>query len=86
MEPRLIGRATIIQAYPELRRIRKFAVEYWQDNRWKSCYAGENLGEVLDVKFNPVTAQRVRLNITEGEKGPTINEFQLFAPAKKKAP
>ncbi|MCX6224881.1 MAG: alpha-L-fucosidase [Bacteroidia bacterium] len=77
-----IGRALIRQAYPELKRIRKFSVEYWQDNQWKTCYAGENLGEVLDVKFNPVTAQRVRLNITEATEGPTIWEFQVFSTAR----
>ncbi|MHB9081988.1 MAG: hypothetical protein ACYC3X_31370, partial [Pirellulaceae bacterium] len=29
-------------------------------------------------KFESVTAQRVRLNITEATDGPTIWEFQLF--------
>jgi len=33
------------------------------------------------VTFAPVTARIVRLNITEGHGGPTIWEFQLFAPA-----
>ncbi|TSA38754.1 MAG: alpha-L-fucosidase [Porphyromonadaceae bacterium] len=80
--PKLVGRALIKQAYPELRRIRKFSIEYWQDNQWKPCYNGENLGEILDISFNPVTAQRVRLNITEATEGPTIREFQIFSPVK----
>ena len=32
----------------------------------------------LAARFEPVTAQRVRLNITEATDGPTIWEFQLF--------
>jgi alpha-L-fucosidase len=80
-KPTTFSRATIKQAYPELKRIRKFAIEYWQDEQWKPCYRGENLGAKLIAKFEPVTAQRVRLNISEATDGPTIWEFQLFAPA-----
>lgn len=76
--PQLVGRALIKQAYPELKRIRKFSIEYWQGNQWKPCYNGENLGETLDIKFKPITAQRVRLNITEATEGPTIWEFRIF--------
>ena len=79
---RPIGRAVIEQAYPELNRVRKFAIEYWQDGQWKPCYRGENLGASLDATFEPVIAQRVRLNITEATDGPTIWEFELFPPKK----
>lgn len=71
-------RAVIRQAYPELRRVRKFALEYWQNGTWKSCHDGDELGAVLSLKFAPVTAQRVRLHITEATDGPTIWEFELF--------
>jgi len=81
-KPEIIGRAVIEQAYPELKRVHKFTIEYWQDEQWKSCYIGENLGETLNVTFDPVTAQRVRLNITEATEGPTIWEFELFPPKK----
>ena len=39
---------------------------------------GKGIGKDLAVKFAPVTARIVRLNITEGRDGPTIFEFQLF--------
>jgi len=77
-KPATFGRAVIKQAYPELKRVRQFVIEYWQNDAWKSCYHGENLGPKLAAKFAPVTAQRVRLNITEATDGPTIWEFQLF--------
>jgi alpha-L-fucosidase len=82
-KPQTIGRAVIKQAYPELKRVRKFAIEYWQDGQWKTCYSGSDLGATLDTPFTPVTAQRVRLNITEATDGPTIWEFQLYPPQAK---
>jgi alpha-L-fucosidase len=77
-QPTTFNRAVIKQAYPELQRVRKFAIEYWQDGQWNTCYRGENLGARFAAKFEPVTAQRVRLNIIEATDGPTIWEFQLF--------
>ena len=76
------NRAVIKQAYPELGRVRKFAIEYLEGEHWKACYQGDKLGAKLDAKFAPVTAQRVRLNFTETTDGPTIWEFQLFETGK----
>jgi alpha-L-fucosidase len=76
--PTRISRATIIQAFPELKRIRKFAIEYFRDGQWETCYRGEDPGEKLSVEFQPVTAERVRLNLLDANGGPTIWEFQLF--------
>lgn len=79
-KPEAVGRAVIQQAFPELKRVKKFAIEYWQDDRWQSCYQGENPDATLDAAFSPVTAQRFRLNITEATDGPTLFEFKLFPP------
>jgi alpha-L-fucosidase len=76
--PEKMSRAVIRQAYPELKRVRKFAIEYWEAGAWKACCRGEDLGARLTARFEPVTAQRVRLNIVEATDGPTIWEFQLF--------
>ncbi len=81
-KPVAMGRAVIEQAFPELQRVRKFAIEYWQDGKWQPCYRGENLGALLETTFQPITAQRVRLNITEASDGPTIGEFELYPPKK----
>jgi alpha-L-fucosidase len=77
-KPEMFSRAAIRQAFPELKRVRKFAIEYWEAGQWKTCYQGKVLGAKLAAKFPPITAQRVRLNITEATDGPTIWEFQLF--------
>ena len=83
-QPKTFSRAVIMQAFPELKRVRKFAIEYWQDEQWKTICRGEHLGAKFTTRFEPVTAQRVRLNITEATDGPTICEFQLFAPLARK--
>jgi alpha-L-fucosidase len=76
--PTTFSRATIIQAFPELKRIRKFAIEYFRDGQWETCYRGDDPGENLNAEFQPVTAQRVRLNLLDANGGPTIWEFELF--------
>ncbi|MCX6997513.1 MAG: alpha-L-fucosidase [Kiritimatiellaeota bacterium] len=82
-QPATVGRACLEQAYPELKRVQKFAIEYWQGEQWKACYRGRDLGATLDATFAPVTAQRFRLNITEASDGPTFWEFQLYPPNKQ---
>lgn len=77
-QPLTFRRAVVRQAYPELGRVRKFAIEYLVDSEWKACYQGDALGEKLNARFSPVTAQHVRLNIIEATDGPTIWEFALF--------
>ena len=75
-----VGRAVIRQAFPELHRIRKFSIEYWQDGVWKKCHEGENPGGRTSVKFTPVETQRMRLSLTECTDGPTLWEFSLHPP------
>lgn len=77
-KPTTFSRAVIKQAYPELKRVRQYAIEYWQDGAWKTCHRGGVLGATLSARFEPVRAQRARLNITEATDGPTFWEFQLF--------
>jgi alpha-L-fucosidase len=76
--PSAVSRAVVRQAFPELGRIRKFAIEYLKDGQWLPCCQGGNPGAKLSVTFAPITAQHVRLNITDSTDGPTIWEFQLF--------
>jgi alpha-L-fucosidase len=77
-KPIKVGSAFILQAYPELERVKKFAIEYRDGDAWKTCYQGKSLGPSLNAVFKPVTAQQFRLNITEASDGPTLWEFQLF--------
>ena len=79
-KPRAFDHVSIVQAYPELNRIRRFAIEYWTGDVWKVAFNGGDPGAKLVVSFPPVTAQKVRLNILNATEGPTIWEFKVFAP------
>jgi hypothetical protein len=61
--------------------VKSFELQYQMGDDWVTFYKGLTMGKDCEVKFDPVTAQHVRLSI-KGAGGPTINEFQLFAPAK----
>ncbi len=63
-------------------RVKSFELQTKDGKDWKTFFKGGPIGQKLDVKFDPVTARHVRLAI-DGEKGPTISEFELFAPKKK---
>lgn len=81
-KPTSINRVRIAQAYPELKRIKSYAIEYRDGDGWKSCYAGKDMPAAVEAPFDPVTAQVFRLNITQATDGPTIYEFQLFSAKK----
>jgi hypothetical protein len=63
-------------------RVKSFELQTKDGKDWKTFFKGNGIGQKLEVKFEPTTARHVRLNI-DGEKGPTIFEFDLFAPKKK---
>ncbi|HPD28809.1 MAG TPA: alpha-L-fucosidase [Phycisphaerae bacterium] len=78
-EPTTIGRAVISEAFD---RVRAFELQYRDGQEWRTFARGSTIGADKLITFAPVTADRVRLNITEATEGPTIWEFQLFAPSK----
>ena len=65
-------------------RVKTFELQYKDNDEWKTFYTGKTIGKHLEVKFDSITARLVRLNITDAKGGPTINEFELFAPSPKK--
>lgn len=83
-KPETFDRAAILEACGE--RVKAFELQAKEGDDWKTFHQGKKIGDRLEVKFAPVTAQIVRLNITEGQGGPTITEFQLFSPVPKKSP
>ncbi len=83
-KPELIDHALIDECVEFGVRVKTFELQYKDGQEWKTFHRGQGIGPKREVKFAPVTAGAVRLNITDGSGGPTINEFQLFAPAKPK--
>lgn len=76
-KPEQIGRAYLGEAFD---RVSRFELQRYVDGEWRSFAQGTKIGLNLELRFEPVTAQRVRLNILEASDGPTIWEFHLFGP------
>jgi len=74
------NRAIISEAYD---RVQQFELQYKDGNQWRTFAKGTKIGQKIKLKFSPVTARYVLLNILKAAEGPTIWEFQLFAPKKK---
>ena len=79
-KPETFDRASLIE---EFDRVRRFELQWKDGEKWETFARGEKIGDQLTVQFKPVTARIVRLNILEATDGPTICEFQLFAPKKR---
>lgn len=77
-QTRVIDRAWLSEAYD---RIEEFELQVDHDGRWVTFAHGNEMGESLELKFPPVRAQRVRLNVLKATDGPTIWEFLLFEAA-----
>ncbi len=83
-EPTVIDRAFLSEAYAG--RVQEFALQCQEGAAWRTFARGTEMGERRTLEFDPVTARRVRLLITKATEGPTIWEFQLFAPKKGGTP
>jgi alpha-L-fucosidase len=64
----------------EFDRVQKFELQYKDGKQWRTITEGTKIGNKLQLEFSPVTGRHVRLNILKASDGPTIWEFQLFAP------
>ena len=47
-----------------------YELQYKDGDSWKPFYHGKRIGKEHEMKFAPVTAQVVRLNITDAKGGP----------------
>jgi len=73
--PCTIERAFLSEAYD---RIEEFELQADRDGRWETFARGGKIGSGLELKLQPVTVQKVRLNVLKAADGPTIWEFLLF--------
>ena len=77
--PETISRAVIDEWAPGGKRIQSFELQYQAGGAWRKFHQGATVGANCAIKFPPITAQRVRLQILDATDGPTINEFELLA-------
>lgn len=73
--PVTVSRAVIKEAFD---RVQSFELQQKVRGAWETFAKGSRIGERRNVKFKPITAQYVRLNIIEATDGPTLWEFQVF--------
>ncbi len=81
-KPTTVGQAVILEAYSP--RVQQFQLQAWDGKQWKPFYDGRQIASGEKINFPPITTQKVRLEILQAAEGPTIWEFQLFAPSKGK--
>jgi len=62
--------------------IEEFAIEYKDGDKWKEIVRGTSIGAERELRFNPVSARFVRLNIIRARQVPTIWEFQVYESQK----
>jgi hypothetical protein len=83
----------IQEAFPG--RVQKFELQYKEHDAWRTILFGTQLSDVMkptdgsrlgrfSVKFLPITARNVRLNILEASEGPTIAEIQWIERKEKR--
>jgi alpha-L-fucosidase len=75
--PATIGRAILCEA---IERVQGFELQVPDGDGWKTIAKGTRIGASRNLEFEPVTAQRVRLQILKATDGPTLSEYQLFPP------
>jgi alpha-L-fucosidase len=82
-----LGQETIIGSavVKELgfQRTQQFALEWRDGASWKELARGTTIAGEREIKFSPVKARRVRLNILKATDVPTIEEFELYAPSER---
>ena len=81
-KPVTIGSVLIDECVDYGDRIREFVIEAEVDGKWNPIIDGAKVGEEYRKSFPPVTTSRVRLRILKSSEGPTIWEFELYAPEK----
>jgi len=79
-QPTTFDRVEIEEAFA--RRVQSFELQRRDGEQWRTFHRGASIGEGYSARFDAVTAQHVRLNVLDATDGPTLTEFQLFAPSK----
>jgi alpha-L-fucosidase len=77
-KPTTLSIARLREFLPLGQRVEAFALEQWKDGQWVELAAGTSIGNCRLLRFEPVTARKVRLRIVKSAATPAIAEFGLF--------
>ncbi|HEX2973163.1 MAG TPA: discoidin domain-containing protein, partial [Tepidisphaeraceae bacterium] len=77
-DPRTFNIACMQEAIALGQRVESYAVQYWDGRAWQTASKGTTIGHKKLDRFEPVTAQRVRLVVDKALACPTISTFGLY--------
>jgi len=59
-------------------RIEEFYLDAWDGKEWKPIARATTIGYKRILRFDKITAQKVRVRITQSRLSPTLSQFSLF--------
>jgi alpha-L-fucosidase len=68
----------IMEYVPLGQRVESFALDYEQDGKWTEFASGTSIGYQRLLRVPEITADAVRLRITQSAAAPVISDFGLF--------
>lgn len=76
--PTAINHIVIMEDISKGERIRKYVVEAWIDNKWKTVCDGISIGHKRIHQFDTITTNKIRLNITEYSGAPQLKMLSAY--------
>lgn len=69
----------LLQEYIRLgQRVKSFNVEIWKDNGWHTVSEGTTIGYKRILRINPVSTNKIRINITSSKACPLISSVEVY--------
>ncbi|WP_158826858.1 alpha-L-fucosidase [Mucilaginibacter lacusdianchii] len=73
--PQTFNTVVIFESKPN---IRKYKLEYEDNNQWKTFFEGENTKRVKLHRASKMHGSKIRVTIQEADSSPSIAEFQVY--------
>ena len=69
----------LLQEYIKLgQRVKSFTVEIWRNNAWQKVADGTTIGYKRILKIDPVSTQKIRVNINDAKACPVISNLEIY--------
>jgi alpha-L-fucosidase len=59
-------------------RVKEFNVEAWQNGAWQKIAQATTIGNKRILKLNPITTNKIRVNITSSKASPIISAIEVY--------
>ncbi|HYG18858.1 MAG TPA: discoidin domain-containing protein, partial [Ohtaekwangia sp.] len=69
----------LLQEYIRLgQRVKSFNVDVWKDNDWHTVATGTTVGYKRILPIEPVSTDRIRINITSSKACPLMSNVEVY--------